>query len=148
MRAGRAIGVVERRVVLAVLLGAAVLTATYWLVWFSGGHDLLASATTGAYDDFENAFPLADSWFVVCLLAAATQLVRRRPSALLWLLAAGASALYLAAMDVLYDLEHGIWFDGRAGGVVELAINVATVAAGSGLLIWAWHQREALLAGS
>jgi hypothetical protein len=138
----------RRQAVTGLLLGAAALTVAYWLLWFAGGRELLASDTSGAYYAFENAFPLADSWFVLCLVAAAVQLHRRRPTALLWLLAAGASALYLAGMDILYDLEHGIWFAGRAGGLVELAINVATVAVGIGLLVWTWRSREALLAGA
>ena len=48
-------------------------------------------------------------------------------------------------MDVLYDLEHGIWWRSGAGGVIELLINLLTLAVGLGLLRWAWRRRNALL---
>ena len=46
-------------------------------------------------------------------------------------------------MDVLYDLEHGVWAKG-ANGVVELAINVLTLALSVFVLHWAWVRRDAL----
>ena len=49
-----------------------------------------------------------------------------RRAALFWLLAGGGAGLYLFAMDVLYDLQHGVW--GKGGnGVIELVINVVTL---------------------
>jgi hypothetical protein len=46
-------------------------------------------------------------------------------------------------MDVLFDLEHGIWTKG-ANGVVELAINVVTFVAALALSTWSWRHRGAL----
>ena len=80
-------------------------------------------------------------------MAATVQLLRRRSSVLLWLLAGGGAGLYLAGIDVLYDVEHGIWFRGGSGGIIELGINVLTVAASLGLLAWSWRRREPLFAG-
>jgi hypothetical protein len=48
-------------------------------------------------------------------------------------------------MDVLYDLQHGVWGKG-ANGAMELAINVATLALSVFVLRWTWLRREALLA--
>ena len=144
---GVGVGPGERRLVVGVLLGAALLTVAYWAVWFLVDRAILASDTRSAYYEFENAFPLADGWLVICLVASAVQLLRRRGTALLWLLAGGGAGLYLAGMDILYDLEHGIWFGGSGGGLIELAINILTVAASLGLLRWTWRHRAALLAG-
>ena len=47
-------------------------------------------------------------------------------------------------MDVLYDLEHGIWWK-SGGGVIELGINLITLAFSVVLMRWAWTRREALL---
>jgi hypothetical protein len=58
------------------------------------------------------------------------------------LLGAGAG-FYLGGMDVLFDLEHGIWTKG-ANGVVELAINVVTFVAALALSTWSWRHRGAL----
>ena len=68
------------------LVVAIALDAAYWSIWFTQ-RDWIASEHTQAYYDFENAFPLADLWLgLACVLALVT-LVRRRPSALLWLIA-------------------------------------------------------------
>ena len=83
----------------------------------------------------------------VTLIGAAWTLSHRSPMALFWLLAGGGAGLYLFGMDVLYDLENGIWWNSGAGGVIELVINVVTLAVSIWLLRWAWTRRHALLAG-
>ena len=90
------------------------------------------------------AFPLADGWLALCLVAASFCLLTARRAALFWLLAGGGAGIYLFCMDVLYDLEHGVWGKG-ANGVVELAINVVTLALSVFVLRWAWVRRDALL---
>jgi hypothetical protein len=137
----------ERGLVVGGLVTAALLTTTYWVVWFLVDRALLASDTRGAYYEFENAFPLADGWLVWCLVAAAVQLLRRRAIALIWVLAGGGAGLYLAGMDILYDLEHQIWFRGGPGGLIELAINILTVVGSVGLILWGWRRRASVLAG-
>ena len=87
----------------------------------------MASETGAAYTQFEDAFPLADGWLALCLVAASYCLWTARRAALFWLLAGGGAGLYLFAMDVLYDLQHGVWGKG-ANGVMELIINLVTLA--------------------
>ena len=134
----------RRRLVIGLLLFAAAFTTAYWVVWFTD-RSLVVSSTDKAYESFENAFPVADGWLALCCVLAARALLRRTPSALLWLLCAGSAGLYLAGMDVLYDLENGIWWDGGSGGLVELGINVITVAGSLLALVLAWRHRDALL---
>jgi hypothetical protein len=132
-----------RRTVTVMLVVAIALDATYWAIWFTQ-RDWLASEHTQAYYDFENAFPLADLWLgVVCVLALVT-LVRRRPIAMLWLVAAGAAGLYLGCMDLLYDLEHAIFASG-GGGVVEAVIVAVTWVFAVTVLRFAWAHRGELL---
>lgn len=129
---------------LAFLLAAvSSITVLYWILWFSDRR-LLASETTGAYYQFENAFPLADGWWVIAMLGAAWTLLRRRQAAVGWLLVSGGAGIYLFCMDVLYDAEHGIWTRG-AGGVIEAVINGATLVINIGVLRWAWRRRLTLL---
>lgn len=134
----------RRRLVIGLLLLFAAFDVAYWVVWFTD-RPLVASSTEKAYESFENAFPLADGWLAICLLLAARALHRRTPSALLWLLCAGSAGMYLAGMDVLYDLENGIWWDGGSGGLVELGINVVTVVGSVVALVLAWRHRAVLL---
>jgi hypothetical protein len=125
------------------LLAAAFLIAAYWLAWLLH-RSLVASETGAAYMQFEDAFPLADGWLALCMVAGAFCLVTRRGAALLWLLAGGGAGFYLFGMDVLYDLEHGIWGKG-ANGIIELSINILTFALSFVVLAWAWRSREDLL---
>jgi hypothetical protein len=131
----------ERRFVLGAMAVAVAITVLYWALWFAA-RGSVASGTSAAYYDFENAFPVADAWMCVCLVAAGRAIVRRGEAAVVWLGAAGGTAIYLCAMDVLYDLEQQVWWRSGAGGWIELAINVSTLALGIVLLTWTWRRRR------
>ena len=73
-------------------------------------------------------------------------LTRRHDSALFWLLCAGSAALYLFAMDLLYDLEHGIFTKG-GGGAFEAVIVLLTGVFSVTVLTWSWRHRGELLSG-
>jgi hypothetical protein len=131
------------RAVKRVLGASVVVMIAFWTAWY-GHRSLVASGTSQSYYDFENAFPLADLWLgAACVLALVT-LVRRHPSALLWLIATGAAGLYLGSMDLLYDLEHGIFGKG-GGGAFEALIVAVTWIFSVTVLRFAWSRRGQLL---
>jgi hypothetical protein len=133
----------SRRAMATVLLVAALLIGAYWLAWATH-RSLVASETSFSYYQFEDAFPLADAWLALCLVAASYCLVTSRRAALFWLLAGGGAGLYLFGMDVLYDLQHGVW--GKGGnGLIELVINLLTLGLSLFVLRWTWVRRDALL---
>jgi hypothetical protein len=134
-----------RRLTVTATVAVAVLIV-YWTLWFAA-RSAVASETTRAYYDFENAFPAADAWLGACVILALRAVRAGKPTALFWLLAGGGGGVYLFAMDVLYDLEHGIYATG-VGGLVELTINVLTLGLSAWFLSWAWRRRGALLASS
>jgi hypothetical protein len=134
-----------RRRVASALLAGATLLVLYWAAWLLD-RTLLAADTRPAYFEFEGAFFLADVWLATCLVAGARALTARRSSALLWLLAAGGAGGFLVAVDVLYNLQHGVWFASQRG-LTELVRNLATGAGTVGLFTWAWPRRAELLAG-
>jgi hypothetical protein len=119
------------------LAGALVLDVAYWALWFTS-RDTLASEHRDAYYEFENAFPLADFWLGVTCLLALVSLLQSRPAAYFWLACAGAAGLYLFGMDLLYDLEHGIFASG-AGGLVEAGIVAVTLVFSLTALRYAWR---------
>jgi len=133
-------GVTRWAVFLATLLVA------YWVMWFVD-RGVVASDHTAEYVAFEQSFPVADAWLLAALLAAATQLTRRRPSALMWVSVVGGAGGYLAALDMLYDVEHGIYVKPQ-GGAIELGINVLTAASSIGILMFGWRFRRQLAGGS
>ncbi len=115
----------------------------YWIAWFSD-RGLVASDHTTAYIAFEQSFPLADAWLLGAMVIAVAQLRRRRPSALLWLIVIGGAGVYLVALDVLYDLENGIYGKPQ-GGLLELGINLVTLTLSVALLRFSWRFRSELL---
>jgi hypothetical protein len=134
------------RFILGVLIFGSVAYTAYWVVWFGVDRELLASAHTESYYAFENAFPLADAWTVLAGIAAAVTLVKRRASTLIWSTAAGSTSIFLGLLDVLFDLENGIYRSPDTGAVaVEIVINVLTIALGVVVVAWAWSQRRALM---
>ena len=135
----------RRGLVVVLLLVALAIVVAYWAAWY-GHRSWVASSTDPSYEDFENAFPLADAWLALTALLAARSLQLHRPTALLWLLCAGSAGVYLACMDVLYDLEQGIWWEGGGGGLLELVINLITVSGSVAGLVLGWRFRDALLA--
>src|SRR6478609_448534 len=133
------------RFILGVIIFGVLATLAYWLVWFGVDRELFASAHTESYYAFENSFPIADLWMVASGVAACLALLRRRASSLLWIIAAGATSVYLGLLDVLFDLENGIYRSPDIGGVcVEVAINVLTLAFGTVIMVWAWRARRDL----
>lgn len=135
-------------VIMGILIFGIVATIAYWGIWFGVDRDILASAHTSEYYAFENSFPLADAWMAATGVAATWALLRRRAASFFWCIASGAISVYLGMLDVLFDLENGIYTaaDGNTGGVVvELIINVLTLSLGAVVMLWAWAQRRWLL---
>ena len=131
--------------ILGVIIFGVLATLAYWIVWFGVDREILASAHTESYYAFENSFPVADLWMAASGVFASVALVRRRASALMWIFVAGATSIYLGLLDVLFDLENGIYRSPDTGGVVvEIAINVLTLAFGTVILVWAWRARRDL----
>ena len=121
-----------------------VVMLAFWTAWFTH-RSLVASSTSYYYVAFENAFPVADGLLTAAVVAGALALRRHHPTALLLLLLGSGAGIYLAGMDILFDVEHQIWWTKGAGGWIELAINIITVSASVSLTRWTWQHRGELL---
>ncbi|WP_394826648.1 hypothetical protein [Pendulispora albinea] len=133
------------KTMVALMLFGAVAMIVYWGIWFFGDRSILATQSTDAYSIFENAFPLADAWLGATSLLASIALIRQRPVGLLWTLLAASAAIYLGCMDVLYNLENGVYRGGDAGAVAtEVAINVFSFGTGIYGIVFAWRGRAFL----
>jgi hypothetical protein len=122
------------------LIAAIAVDIAYWSIWFTR-RDWLASEHSQAYYAFENAFPLADLWLGLACVLALIALRCRWDGAALWLTCAGSAALYLGCMDLLYDLEHGIFGKG-VGGLIEAGIVLLTWIFALTMLRWTWSGRS------
>lgn len=122
------------------LIAGAVLTALYWISYFTGG-DVRVSEERW-YTAFESAFPVADGFMAVCMLAAGLGLWSGRAWGAPFGLLAGSALIFLTAMDVTFNVGNGLYALLAESDAMkaELAIN-----AGTGLLgawsIWACWPR-------
>lgn len=91
----------------ALLIVTAVVTVAYWISYFTGGEVKTIDARW--YTAFEDAFPVADAWLAATAFAAGIGLWRGARWGALTGLLAGSALLYLAAMDITFDFENGLY---------------------------------------
>lgn len=120
------------RILGALLVVGAFVTAIYWWSYFSGGE--VMTSTERWYIAFESAFPVADGWMALCMAISGVGLIRGRAWARPAGLLAGSALIYLALMDITFNVENGLYALAATSEAMkaEVAINVS-----SGLLgIW------------
>ena len=135
-----------RVVIAGMMIFAAVLILAYWVIWFFVDRDLLASLHTDYYYRFENAFPLADVWLGLLLILATVGLLLRRPWGLLAGLLGGGAGIYLGCLDVLFDLENGVYHvsagGDASGAIIEIVINMLTLTFSVVVTAYIWRHRR------
>lgn len=118
------------RILGVLLVIAAVVTVFYWWSYFTGG-DVMTTHERW-YTAFESSFPVADGWMALCMLISGVGFLRQRSFAIPWGLMAGSALLYLAALDITFNVENGLYALAQTNEAMkfEVFINVATVALG------------------
>jgi hypothetical protein len=118
------------RTVGALLVIGALVTLFYWWSYFTGG-DVMTTHERW-YTAFESSFPVADGLMSVCMLVSGYGFLRQRRFAAPAGLMAGAALLYLAAMDITFNVENGMYALAATNEAMkfEVFINLATVALG------------------
>ena len=121
----------------------AVLTTLYWVDFFTSGGVHVRDDTV--YLAFEKAFPLADAWMAACSLLGAIGLWSRRSWGLLFGLLAASAQIFLACMDVLFNLNEGNYAIASNAMAIEILINAALLIGAPLLIAFLWRNRQALL---
>lgn len=120
----------------------AVLICAYWIAFFLTDATKPAFILNAAQDSpnhlpavymgFESAFPVADGFVAIGYSLAAFYLIGRDAKAVLFGLIASGGLLFLALMDIYFNILHGFYAPDRMAGdlgmQIEAAINVACVA--------------------
>lgn len=134
-----------RGFIVGMMLFAALLILAYWVIWFLVDRNLLASLHTDFYYRFENSFPAADVWLGSLLILAAVGLLLRRSWGLLAGLLGGGAGIYLGCLDVLFDLENGVYRvpagGDASGAIIEIVINILTFTLGIVVITYIWRYR-------
>jgi hypothetical protein len=119
---------------------AAGLDLLYWVLFFATG--VVQTSQDAVYLGFERAFPAADAWLGIAAIACAEGLRRRRGTAVLYGIATGSAFIYLGLMDMLYDLEHGVYTQLTPDTVTEIAIVIGCFVFGPLLMRYVWRHRR------
>jgi hypothetical protein len=128
------------RILGALLIVGAVVTIAYWVNYFMAGDVRVIDAKW--YTAFEDAFPVADGWMALCMLVAGFGLWRGTREGALFGLMAGSALMYLAALDITFNVEHGLYALVPISGpmLTEAAINMASLMLGTATLIFCWER--------
>ena len=131
------------RIAVAYLAVTALATVLYWLDFFTAGS--VHVRQDAVYLAFERAFPLADAWMAACSLLGAIGLWRRRPWGLLFGLLAGSAQIFLAGMDVMFNLNEGNYAIASRAMAIEILINAGLLVGAPLLIAFLWRRRAELL---
>ena len=97
----------KNRVLGAILIVTAITTVAYWIDYFTSAEVAVVPARW--YTAYESSFPVADAWLALTSLLAGIGFWRGSSTAPLFGLLAGSALLYLAAMDITFDVENHLY---------------------------------------
>jgi len=120
----------------ALLIITAVATICYWADFYiRGGVHVIKEDW---YLKFERAFPPADLWMSACALIGAVGLLTEQPYGLVFALLAAGSLLFLALMDITFNIQNNLYPLIRTSSQMkfELLINLWTLGLGAAVIIY------------
>ena len=123
-----------------VLIGAAIVTGLYWFDYFTGGQVRVVDARW--YTAFEDSFPTADGWLALTALLAGIGLWSGKGWGARMGLLAGSAAIYLALMDITFNVENGLYALAAQSEAMqaEMAINAASLIVGIATIGLCWRR--------
>ena len=94
------------------------------------------------YIKFQKAFPVADMWAAICALLSVIGLITEQNYGLLFSLLAASSLIFLALMDITFNVENKLYnLVGTSNEMkLELAGNIWFLSIGIILIIYAWTK--------
>ena len=131
-----------KRVLGVSLIVGAIVTGLYWWSYFTGG-DVMTTHERW-YTAFESSFPVADGWMALCMAGAGAGFVMQRGWAAPLGLMAGSALIYLAAMDITFNVQNEMYALASTNDAMkfEVFINVTTALLGVLTLLASWPRSK------
>jgi hypothetical protein len=131
------------RVLGGCLILTAIVTVAYWADYFTSAEVAVVPARW--YTAFESSFPVADAWMALASLLAGIAFWRGSPSAGRFGLLAGSALIYLAAMDITFNVENGLYALARSSNAMrfEMLINGWSLVLGAAVIAASWRRAPA-----
>ena len=94
------------------------------------------------YIKFQKAFPIADVWAAICALLGGVGLLTEQNFGLLFALLAASSIIFLALMDITFNVENKLYNLVRSSAEMkgELVGNIWFLSVGIIVIIYVWAQ--------
>ena len=134
----------KKRTLAVLLVLTGIGTLLYWANYFAAGDVRVLPERW--YIAFENSFPVADGWMALTAIFAGLGLWRGTPSGARAGLLAGSALIFLAAMDITFNVENGLYRLALSSTPMrfEVAVNIWTLGLGIAATASSWtaaHRR-------
>jgi hypothetical protein len=128
---------ISKKIVLAISLFTTVAGVLYWVTVFLGIFPV--DELVPGYRNWFMSFPIADSWMFVCAILTALFAWKNHPLATLFAPLTGASMIFLGLYAFAYGANTGLLFHLTPDEMIEIAIKVYCLVAGSLLIYHGWR---------
>ena len=127
----------------AILILTALTTLAYWINYFTSGDVAVVNARW--YAAYESSFPAADGWLALTAFFAGLGYLLGWASAPRLGLLAGSALLYLAAMDITFDVENHLYPLAAHSDAMkfEIVINAWSLILGAVTTAYSWRAARA-----
>ena len=127
-------------VISVLLIMTAIFLIYYWIDFFL--RKGVQVTQEEGYIKFQKAFPIADVWAAICALLGGVGLLTEQNFGLLFALLAASSIIFLALMDITFNVENKLYNLVRSSAEMkgELVGNIWFLSVGIIVIIYVWAQ--------
>lgn len=131
------------RAIIAMLWVVAIGIIVYWISYFSEG-SVHASADT-YYHNFQRNFPAPDAMIALLCILCAESLRRIKPWCIFTGMAAVGGLLFLALIDISYNIWNDMYVVSSAAIGAEIIINIVCLSVAACLWFYLYKHRDVLM---
>jgi hypothetical protein len=131
---------IRNRTLGVILILTALTTVAYWVNYFTSADVEVVPAHW--YTAYESSFPVADAWLALTALLAGLGYTLGWLTAPRFGLLAGSALLYLAAMDITFDVENHLYPLAAHSDAMkfEIVINAWSLILGIATTVISWRH--------